>query len=265
MTIPNFIKKPVFAAYRKVIQLNLALHGREYRYVFVLAHMRSGSTLLSHILASHPKFVHAGESYITYRTSADLPNLAIETCRRLRKIYLAAVYVTDKIVYDGFMTDEVLKSPLVHKCVIQIRSPESALQSMIDHYGWQEKLALDVYISRLDSLVRHGLILRDRALLIEYDDLVGRTERTLAKLTSFFGEPLPFEQNYKTNRMTGRLVGDNSINIWAGRIIRTQPHKIDISSAALVQASTAFCDSRRRLLFAGVQSIGESDIAEAPK
>jgi hypothetical protein len=258
VTLLRQVKRPFRPAFRRAIQLNVALNRRKYRYVFILAHMRSGSTLLSHILASHPNFVQAGESYITYRTSADLQNLVVETCRRLQKIYLRATYIADKIVYDGYITDEILKSPLIHKCVILVRSPEAALQSMIDHYGWQEKLAVDTYINRLESLVRHGLILRERALLVEYDDLIDHTEKSLAKLTEFFGETRPFESNYKTNRMTGHPVGDASINIFAGRVIRTQPHKIDIGVEALAKASTAFRNCRQRLLFAGVQLANET-------
>ena len=57
----------------------------QYRYVFILAHMRSGSTLLAHLLASHPDFVGAGETKVCYRTPADLPQLILKTCELLHK------------------------------------------------------------------------------------------------------------------------------------------------------------------------------------
>lgn len=252
----SLIKKVVLAVYRKTIQLNLALHGHKYQYVFVLAHMRSGSTLLSHILANHPEFAGAAESHVTYKTPADLPNLAIVTCQRLRKLKLSATYVVDQINHDEYLTDETLSSPLIHKCVILIRPPEATLQSMISLFGCEEKIALDFYIDRLEALAKYGLILRERALLVEYGDLVDRTEETLATLTDFLGVTQPFKPDYAALRTTGRF-GDPSRNIGVGRVIRTEPHKIDIGAEALSQASIAFRHCRERLLHAGVQSVNE--------
>lgn len=252
MTLLNFIKKPISIAYRQAIRLSLALYGRKYQYVFVLAHMRSGSTLLSHILASHPEFSGAGETHVTYRTPADLSNLAVVTCQWLHKLQLSTTYVVDQINHNRLLDATVLSSPLIHKCVILIRSPEATLQSMISLFGWQEKIALDYYVARLDALGNYGQILKERALLIEYDDLVEHTEETLATLTKFFDVSQPFNPFYETRRTTG-LSGDPNSNIRTGRVFRTQSHNSNIDAAVLTHASTAFLQCRDRLLNAGVR------------
>jgi hypothetical protein len=254
----NRFKSPFRLIFRKVVQLNAQLSGKKYRYVFVLGHMRSGSTLLSHILASHPAFEYAGELYKTYKTSADFQALVVEICRRLHKVRLRSTFVMDKIVYDGFIADDaVLKSPLLYKCVILVREPETAIKSMIDHYGWQEPEALGNYLARLGTLAHQSVILGDRALYIEYEDLVQFTEDTLSALTAFFGVSPPFVPNYKTDRMTGEKVGDTSENIWAGRVIKTRPHNVEISAATIAEAQKAVTKFRQELRIAGVRFANE--------
>jgi LPS sulfotransferase NodH len=39
-----------------------------YEFVHILSHMRSGSTLLAHLLASHPEIIGYGETHIRYRS-----------------------------------------------------------------------------------------------------------------------------------------------------------------------------------------------------
>jgi hypothetical protein len=219
--------------------------------------MRSGSTLLSHILASHPEFAGAAETHVDYKDQSDLLNLVVVTIQRLRKLRLkpSAKYVVDQVNFD-YLTDKTLSSPRIHKCVILIRSPERTLQSLVSLLGWQETAAAKVYRDRLEALVHYGQILRERALLVEYNDLVDRTDDTLAALTNFFEVSQPFTPHYATHSATGGY-GDSSINIRAGRIIPTSPHKINISAYTLTQASTAFRDCRLRLLQTGVKSVND--------
>jgi hypothetical protein len=248
----GFAKELLGAAYRKVVQLNVARQSDEYRYVFVLAHMRSGSTLLSHVLANHPEFEGAGETHVVYKTAADLQNLILYICQRLRKFRIDAKYVVDQINHDSYLTPEVLASPKVYKCVILIRAPEATIQSMMSLFGWDEKTAGMSYVDRLNTLASYGQMLGQRGLLIEYDDLVDRTEQTLAGLTEFLGVEQTFTSNYATNSATGRF-GDPSKNIVSGRILRTQSHKIKVGVEILAEASTAFESCKRQLLAAGIQ------------
>jgi hypothetical protein len=252
VALPSFIKKPLKPIFLKAIQISAALNGEKYRYVFVLSHMRSGSTLLSHILGSHPKFVSAGESHFIHSAPADLQKLVVETCRRLHRVYLRPIYVVDQINWPN-VTEETLRSPLIYKCIILIRKPDGALKSMINSIGMTEKGAFDYYIERLKALVEYGQILKERALLVVYDDLVDQTDGTLTALTDFFEVSPPFDPNYKTLRITGKGWGDVSNNILAGRVIRTQFHNVDIDAEALTLASAAFRNCRQQLLYAGVR------------
>jgi hypothetical protein len=231
-----------------VSRLNLALRSNEYRYIFILGHMRSGSTLLAHVLGSHPDVVSAGEMHISYVTPDDLPKLVLKTSESLFRPILRESYIVDQINH-GYVTNEVLLSPRLYKCVLLIRSPEATLKSMMHLAEWHEKQALEVYVKRLRELTQYGLTLRDRASVVEYDHLVDRSDETLAALSRFLVLGPPLKSNYQTHRMTGRVAGygDPSANIRLGRIVRTQRHETTISEETLSAAERAFHECREQL------------------
>jgi hypothetical protein len=256
MGLWKIARPPAWAAFRMLCRLNLMFSRREYRYVFILGHMRSGSTLLAHILASHQDFVGAGETHISYRTPADLPTLVLKTCELLHRPALQETHIVDQINHP-YVTDDVLRSKRVYKCVILLREPEATLKSMMNLAIWQEKQALEIYINRLEALTHYGLLLGERALLVEYDALVDHTEQALAALTSFFGLESPLMPNYATNRMTRRVsgYGDPSNNITIGRIVRTPNHELTISRETVTAATRAFFKCRGELQAATIQTM----------
>jgi hypothetical protein len=249
MTLWKPVRPVVWGAFRATARTYLVLSQRRYRHVFILGHIRSGSTLLSHILASHPDFAGAGETHIFYQTEADLPKLVTKTCEFLHRPIIRKTYMVDQINHD-YVSDDVLRSELVYRCVILIREPRSTLKSMITLFKCSEQDALDRYTDRLAALTRYGLVLKERAMLVEYDDLVDRTDSTLAGLTRFFDLESPLKSNYATHRMTARIpgVGDPSDNIKSGQVIRTSGHDdIAISNTALSSGMAAFCKCRDQL------------------
>jgi hypothetical protein len=255
-------KPPARAAFRLLSRACLTLSRRDYRYVFILGHMRSGSTLLAHILASHPDFVGAGEMHVQYDSTADLPKLVLKTCEFLHRPFLHEAYIVDQINHD-LVTDEVLRSDKVEKCIILMREPEATLKSMLTLKSLNlrtEKDAMNIYMKRLGVLAAYGLVLKRRAWLVEYDDLVGRTEETLAGITNFLGVNPPFEPMYNTRRTT-RRVGDPSSNILRGRVARTPGHAHPVSDEALSEMRHAFLTCRRQLLgAASTNRLAKSDL-----
>jgi hypothetical protein len=248
--LPEFIKKPILSVFHKAVEINFALQGRAFQYVFVLAHMRSGSTLLSHILSSHPDFVGAGETHTFYKTPADMRKLAPRTCQLLRTMQLSGKYLVDKITMDWYLTDDTLSQLPIYKSVILIREPEAALKSIIGLFKWKEEMALHHYVTRLEMLGRYGQVLGQRAIFIEYDDLVDRPRETLAGLTRFFEADPPFTESYERSKITGKM-GDPSKNISKGHIFRTPGHEISVSESAIAEARAAFYGCRERLSSAG--------------
>ena len=249
MNLWKLVRPLVWAAFHTVSRLSLALSRHRYRYVFILGHMRSGSTLLAHILANHPDFVGAGESHISYQTADDLSKLVLVTCEQLHRPILRETYIVDQINHP-YVANEALLSERVYRCIILIREPEATLRSMVKLLKCEEKEALDLYVKRLDPLIQYGLLLRGRAMLVEYDHLIDHTEETLAAITGFFGLNSPLTPNYATHRMTARVpgFGDPSTNIKTGRVVRTSSHDdITISNDTLIAGASAFRKCRDQL------------------
>jgi hypothetical protein len=232
------------------------LRRNEYRIVFILGHVRSGSSLLAHILANHPDIVGAGETHICYQTQADLPKLVLRTCELLHRPFLGETYVVDQINHP-YVSNDVLLARQLYKSIILIREPEATIRSIMTLFKCQEREALEIYIRRLEELTRYGPLLGDRALLVQYGDLIDRTDETLTALTRFLGLDSPLTPNYATHRMTGRMEGngDPSDNIKAGQIIRTAGNKVVISDDTLVAATRAFRSCRAGLHAGAVQAV----------
>jgi Sulfotransferase family len=249
------VRPPLRATFRMVSELYLVLSRREYRYIFILGHMRSGSTLLAHILASHPDIAGAGEMHVSYRTPTDLPTLVLKTSEFLRRPILRETYIVDQINH-AYVTDDILLSDQVYRCIILIREPEATLKSMLN-LSIQENAALEVYVNRLETLTQYGLLLRERALLVEYDDLIDHTEETLAALTGFLGLNSPLTPDYATHRMTARVAGygDRSSNIKRGRIVRTPNHEVTLSKGTLIAAVPVFRKCREQLQAVTAQTV----------
>ena len=120
-----------------------------------------------------------------------------------------------------------------------------------------ERVALEVYQKRLSELAHYGVVLGNRALLVQYDDLVDRSDQTLAQLTRYLGLASPLTPTYAIHRMTGQIegYGDPSHNIKAGKIIRTAHHAIALSSDALPTATRAYDICQLELRMASVQGV----------
>jgi Sulfotransferase family len=263
MTLWKVARPAAWAAFRAVSRLYILVSRREYCFIFILGHMRSGSSLLAHILASHPEIAGAGETHISYQTRADLSKLVLKTGEFLHRPVLSETYIVDQINHP-YITDEVLGSTEIYRCIILIREPEATIKSTIKMLECQEQEALEVYIKRLDELTRYGRQLGARAVLVQYDDLVDRPEETLAALTSFLGLRSPLTPNYTTHRMTGRIggYGDPSDNIKTGQIIRTASHGIAISNDTLAAATRAFHKCRAELQSAAVQPLSPAAVPD---
>lgn len=219
------------------IGCSIRLAFRPYRYVFILSHMRSGSSLLAHIIANHPEFWGAGETHTTYRTANDLPNLVTRTAILRRSFAMKGSYIVDQINHNYGVSDNVLQS--VHKAVILFREPNATLKSIMEMQKCSDSAALEYYRSRLPVLAHYAKTLGNKAISLKYEDLILRPDNELRRLTTFFGLDEPFSANYATHKATGR-VGDLHGAINTGHIIVTKEHDIALSSGVVSEASAIY-------------------------
>ena len=249
--VKRSIKRAAFALERGLC----TLLQRPQQYVFILGHMRSGSTLLSHLLLSHRDITGYGESNLVYRDRGDLAQL-VWTTHRLRRQLAPRRHVIDQVNHNYMVEDQrLLLAPDV-RVIFLVRSPLAAITSLIHSIEGpvgEPAGAAGYYAERLGCLIDYADMLpAGRSMLVRYEALVAEPAPVLDKLTRFLALDSALSPNYRQFDFTGQR-GDRSDNIRAGRVIETPrraPPAIDATSLAKLEAL------RSQLL----QRFGESSV-----
>lgn len=226
--------------------------GRPQRYVFILGHMRSGSTLLSHLLLSHPEITGFGESNLVYQTPRDIAQL-VWTTHRLRRQLRTRRYVSDQINHNYMLAPALLDySPL--RFIFLVREPEATITSLVHSLALTMSNPEDAaryYVDRLACLGAHARqVDAARAIAVRYEDLIDAPASTLGKLTRFLELGSPLQEQYSTFDFTGRR-GDRSPNIGTGEVVRTErkpmPSLTPQTLAELYAAHAGLCSALQTL------------------
>lgn len=215
------------------------------RYLFILSHMRSRSTVLSHVLGSHPEIVGYSELHRSYTSRLDLLKMRADLYGEAKR-NLSGKFLLDKILHDEItLADEVidLAQP---KLIILLREPEATLKSIIqmghrtgvDWYRDPNRAA-DYYCKRLESLGSLGARLAGRYFYLHADDLVEDTDAVLKRLSQWLELQSSLDRNYEQFTNTGRRhFGDSSENIHAGMIKKTKAHNTVLLPDVVLQRAT---------------------------
>ena len=241
--------------------------------LFILSHMRSYSSVLSHVLGSHPQIDGYCETHLRYRFSFDLLRLKWRV-RRLTGEPLRGRYVLDKILHNYPVATAILENPHT-RAIILLRQPVDVVQSIV-HMGRHLDLneqnanvvnATKYYVERLSQLTRLARAFGKRAAFVESEALMSRTDDTLAFLQQFLSLDSPLERRYRSFSKTGKPgYGDPSEMIHSGEIgsrRNQQRPTYSIPSALIAQAVAAHseCLSACSLNCVPVSTIGEGDTA----
>lgn len=128
------------------------------RAIFILGHMRCGSTALSHILCSHPEISGYGEAHIRYDGNAALGQLLINQFRR-GAYRIEARHLFDKILHSRY---DAAAGPgfFNARAIFMVREPVDTIYSirrLFSTLGSSEystdAVAADYYVERVNSLL----------------------------------------------------------------------------------------------------------------
>lgn len=211
------------------------------RYLFVLAPMRSGSTLLTFLLCSHPEILGYGETHVVYDAPAKLDELAARVCRAHGLERLASRYVLDKLLHDGLLRRPEVLEGVDLTCLFLLREPRRTIQSIVHQLDSTLDDAFGYYRERLASLEAYARIF-PRRTFVTYEELTGDPERTLARLTAFLGLSTPLSPEYRLQpRHDEKGVGDRSEAIRAGRILlNPRELTVELPEDRLAEAEAAW-------------------------
>ncbi|HLO85498.1 MAG TPA: sulfotransferase domain-containing protein [Nostocaceae cyanobacterium] len=204
----------------------IRLRSHPYRVIFILSHMRSGSSLFTHILNSNPEIIGYGETHLKYTSESDVKQLLFKVYKTLRKMQMSHKYILDKILHNHKILEEkLLTSDSLHT-IFLVREPQRTLASILNiKPHWSEEKALNYYIERLLTLEKYAKLInnKDRTLWLDYDQIVNNSNSVFRELQNFLGTKTGFSEEYEVLKTTGtKGIGDSSENIKVGRIIRNQ-------------------------------------------
>jgi hypothetical protein len=202
------------------------LWGRK-EYVFILSHMRSRSTLLSHILGSHPRICGYAEMHQSYETPVDLLWLRHQLQQRGEKSPVGR-FALDKMLHDAqILSPSICDHPHIKK-IFLLRPPAEAVKSII-HMGHTLKnvawhtdpvAVFSYYNQRLQTLGNYAKRTKIPGFFIESGDMIQRPGRLLEALSAWLDLEAKLQSTYSTFRYTGQEKhGDPSANIKAGKIL----------------------------------------------
>lgn len=221
-----------------------ALCATGLQWLFVLGHMRSGSSLLVHLLNSSDEILGYGETHLEFVGRGSLVDLHDHVRGEFEKhgktVNGSHRYVTDKILWP-YVHDETLLRRAPLKIIVLVRSPEEALPSILslDLEGIQTpREALQYYSKRLDRTARNLEIYDASFVLIRYEDLTGQTEVALQKISAYLRLEKPLKPEYDTMWSTGEKgVGDSSEQIEAGTVVSSRTtYEVDLPEELLGEA-----------------------------
>lgn len=243
-----------FRTYRAGSPYRVVFRPQPYKILLILSHMRSGSSLLTHLLNANPEVIGYGETHLTYAQPADFQELLFRVYTRSQEfrtwkdvgnLRMHHQYAMDKILHNARLPAETLLESTSLKQLFLIREPERSIASLLDlKPHWGEAEAIAYYCDRLHTLTRYAQVVSDasRAFLVTYDQILDQTEAVLGGLQTFLQTKAPFSETYPLLKTTGqRGVGDSKGNIKAGKIIREKrPLSQPLSIATIHQAQTAY-------------------------
>jgi hypothetical protein len=228
----------------------LALTTRN-RFLFIVGHMRSGSSLLSHLLCSSDDVIGFGEAHQNYRRRSDLAKLMMCVRRYTGKNPLRYRYVLDKIVASHHEMSAAVLADRRTRYVFLVREPLASVASIVAmHRQYRDEtfhqliaFATDHYAERMAQLVDLARTIDDpeRCLLLTHHELLAETPAVFEALEKFLELSAPLREDYKILPTTGQPgIGDPSPNILRGKIDRSLPRNY-VAMSPQLQVRMAQC------------------------
>lgn len=224
------------------------------RHIHILSHMRSRSSVLSHILGSNPEICGYSELGISYADRGSLFTQRVKLNREFKDF--RGKYLLDKILHNRYgLPDHVVRSKSP-KVIILLREPQSTLRSMLKMAGAtgndsykDPNYLLNYYCSRLSHLENFAKEYQGQYFFIESDKLLENTEEILTNLSTWLGLDTKLDKNYSQFQRTGTAgYGDFSSNIATGVLRKTKQHDDVLVPKGIVLRAESCYEQCRRIL-----------------
>lgn len=210
---------------------------RRTRHILLFSHERSYSSLLGHLLGSHPEITGYSEQHRSYLSDDDLAESCCEVWR-LSDHRIKGRYVFDKLLHnEQLVNDHILQRRTIYP-LYGLREPIGSVRSLVamaqrapTKKNWRsnpESAAHHLFnrYAALAELSRR----RERAAVLFMDSIVSDTRPTLDALGDYLGlrSPIPSEYGSFSKTGVGRF-GDPMGPIASGSVQAQRPgHDVDV-------------------------------------
>lgn len=229
------------------------------RYFFLVSHMRANTSLVGHIIGSHPDVSGYYEQHIGYYSARSLFRGRLLFHKRNPTARVAPIYF-DKILHNFHeINPSVLARRDVH-VIFALRAPEAAIRSIMslyargdpDHEWASAEGAVAYYQQRLLRMQElwHQARPGGHRLYVDSEALVTHTEEALTALSEHLELVPSLSSEYETFALTGkRGYGDSSESIEKGRVVPSGKtyEDIHLPSSMLAEARDTYDDVRGAL------------------
>lgn len=210
-------------------QLNALRHwhfiAKPYQRVFLLSHMRAHTSLMGHILGSHPQVEGYYEMHIGY--------FSWKSRYRQKLLHFSehqpkstATMMFDKILHNEHkLKTRALKQD--DKLLVMIRRPDASVFSIRKLFAddskgryQSEQAIFDYYSERLTYLAKFAKRHARQYYFLPSEHLLSQPNIALGQLSDFLELSTPLKPQYQTFRKTGADgAGDNSAAMMTGQIL----------------------------------------------
>ncbi len=219
----------------------------DYQHIFLISHMRANSSLISHILGSHPQINGYYEMHLSYQAQDDLAKQRQQYAQKdTIKPALSGLknYFFDKLLHNQYQLSTANFTSNKHKILVTIRPPEQSIKSIInlfqkkegDHPYAKAELAMDYYIQRLQAMAQFCQQNKHAYYYYDANLIRHQPQKLLTQLQNYLELSTPLNEDYQCFSLTGKAgAGDSSDNMRTGRIIKQQTnyHNIKLSNKQL--------------------------------
>jgi hypothetical protein len=204
------------------------------RPLLILSHMRCFTSVISHVLGSHPEISGHSEMHESYRSRW---SLFYVRCRLVdEKTPLGGRWMLDKLLHNRYTVSSSVRDHPDTRFLLMVRRPEPTIASILRMYelvgdDCSVEQACEYYCSRLGYLARvAGKLLPGSALFFRGERLLEEPENVLRSVKRMLDLSTPLRPEYGLFENTGqRGKGDVSSQIRSGKILKPkQAHSVDM-------------------------------------
>ena len=227
-----------------------------FKPILLLSHMRANTSLIGHILGSHPQINGYYEQHIGYYNwkSFIRQRLLFSQEHQLKP---NSRYFFDKVLHSEHFVSHELLNRTGAKILISIRKPETTIPSIIKLYQGIDpshdfctvKGATTYYINRMKYLTNISQQLNDY-YYYDAELLRNNTAECLKGISNFLGLSVPLSSEFKTLKFTGvGNAGDRSGNLNAAMVKKetTDYSNFDWNAVDISHLKSSYMNTKNKI------------------